>query len=482
MNILEEIVSRRRRRVEAEGHELGSPVPSARSVPVAPFGSDPFLICEIKRRSPSRGAIAEGLDAGERARQYAGRGVRSISVLTEPDHFAGSLRDLMDAKTAAPGTGVLRKDFLLDEEDVIVSHRAGADAVLLIASVLSASELGRLYRRAKGLGMEALVEIHSEGDAVKARRIRPSLTGINCRDLATFAVDRLEPLRIARLVDWPTRLVFESGIRDEEDALLALSSGFHGILAGESVMRDPGVIDSILRAFGRASGGDGSDRAGPRGATPGDFWRKLAERARPGRPLVKICGITREEDARLAADLGADILGFILAPSPRRVDPGLPARIRLPGVLKAAVVTDAEGASTAARLAGEGAIDAVQLHGEEKPEECFRAAFPYYKALRVRGSADVEAISSYRCPRVLVDAYSGEARGGTGRAVPRGLVEQVRSRGPLWLAGGVAPENVREICETFSPELLDASSRLESAPGIKDPARLKSFFKEIGRG
>jgi indole-3-glycerol phosphate synthase/phosphoribosylanthranilate isomerase len=306
----------------------------------------------------------------------------------------------------------------------------------------------------------------------RARHLRPSLTGINCRDLATFAVDLLEPLRLARLVDWPTRLVFESGIRGEEDALLALSSGFHGILAGEAVMRDPAAIDSILRAFHRGPGGDGRP----------SFWRKLAERQRPGLPLVKVCGITREEDAKRAADLGADVLGFILAPSPRRVDPGLPARIRLPGVLKAAVVTDAEGATAAARLAAEGAIDAVQFHGEEAPEECFRAAFPYYKALRLRGPADVAAMAAYRCPRVLVDAYSGEARGGTGRAVPRELVRQVKTRGPLWLAGGIGPENVRETIEAFSPELLDASSRLESSPGIKDPVKLRTFFKEMGRG
>jgi indole-3-glycerol phosphate synthase/phosphoribosylanthranilate isomerase len=118
MTIVEKIVARRKERVAREGHWLGARAREARDVPLTAFGSDPFLICEVKRRSPSRGDIAPGADVVEQARAYARAGVRSISVLTEEDSFGGSLEDLARIKAALPGVAVLRKDFLLDEEDI----------------------------------------------------------------------------------------------------------------------------------------------------------------------------------------------------------------------------------------------------------------------------------------------------------------------------------------------------------------------------
>jgi indole-3-glycerol phosphate synthase/phosphoribosylanthranilate isomerase len=466
MSIVRKIVERRRERIRAEGHALGASLPDSRRAPLAPLGREPFLICEIKRRSPSRGWIARDLNAAGQARAYRGRGILSISVLTEEDHFSGSLKDLIDVKAAAPDAAVLRKDFLLDEEDLEVSYRAGADAVLLIASVLSGAELAALYKKAKGMGMEALVEVHDESDVEKARPLRPAFTGINCRDLATFSTDLIQPLKIRRSIDWPTRLVFESGIKSREDALFVLGAGFSGMLAGESVTRDQRLVEEILGAFGEK---------------PGDFWRKLYDRHRPGKPLVKICGIVREEDGRLAAELGADVLGFVLAPSPRRADPALIEKLSDLRIPKVAVVVGPgdEGTALARRLLQEGLIDAVQFHGDEGPDECFAAVFPYYKAVRVAGPKDVEEIGRYRCPRVLVDARSPRAAGGTGQRIPADLVSLVKERHPLWLAGGIGPENVREIVRGFAPELIDASSGLESSSGKKDPDRLRRFFKEM---
>ncbi|MFW6261108.1 MAG: bifunctional indole-3-glycerol phosphate synthase/phosphoribosylanthranilate isomerase, partial [Spirochaetota bacterium] len=131
-SIRDEIVARRRARISAEGHALGADVPAERIAPLVRFLRAPRLVCEIKRKSPSRGAIDAGLDPVELAGRYVSRGVRSVSVLTEEDFFAGSLADLMAVKRAHPNLAVLRKDFLVDEEDVEVSYRAGADAVLLI--------------------------------------------------------------------------------------------------------------------------------------------------------------------------------------------------------------------------------------------------------------------------------------------------------------------------------------------------------------
>ncbi|MBN2351684.1 MAG: bifunctional indole-3-glycerol phosphate synthase/phosphoribosylanthranilate isomerase [Spirochaetales bacterium] len=468
MNVRDRIAARRRERIAAEGHALGARVPDRRMEPLVPFGRPPFLIAEVKRRSPSRGDLAAQADPVAQAGAYRAQGVRSVSVLTEEDHFAGSLGDLLAIKQAFPDLAVLRKDFLLDDEDVEVSHRAGADAVLLIASLLAADELCRLAARARDLGMAALVEVHSAEDAAKARACAPEFTGINSRDLETFAIDPVLPLRVKTNVDWPTKLVYESGIFSAEDAALALSSGFSGILVGEALMRDPGLGRELVTAFSLAAP---------------DFWGRLYSRPGGGkRPLVKVCGITNREDALLAAECGADIIGFILAPSPRRTDAAFIRSLADVGVLKAGVVVagpEARPEKDVVELLSGGFIQAVQFHGDEEPGNCYSGAFPYYKAVRIRDGEDVAELDRFHCPRVLIDAYASDARGGTGRRIDPELVAEVASGRPLWLAGGIGPDNIGEIVERFRPELVDPSTRLEAAPGKKDPSLVKEFFRNL---
>jgi indole-3-glycerol phosphate synthase / phosphoribosylanthranilate isomerase len=472
MSVLDDIVSARRARVAREGPALGVSLPAARACPVVPFGEPPFLVCEVKRHSPSRGEIAGGIDAADQAGAYALGGVRSISVLTEEDHFRGSLTDILDVKARLPGVAVLRKDFLLDREDIEVSWRAGADAVLLIASILDAGVLADLHARARALGMQALVEVHDEQDVAKCRPFAPPLVGINSRDLRTFAIDLLHPVRLRPLVDWNARVLFESGIRTAEDVRLARSAGFAGVLVGEAAMRRPQGVPALLAAVGAT-------------VVDGGFWPRLCARMKPGRPLVKICGITRVEDAQDAAALGADALGFVFAESRRRAAPALLRDLRGLQTLKVAVVVSqrTEGRPRldpeVSALLEEGLLDAVQFHGDESPTECAALAFPYYKAVRVRDSAAVGSIGSFSCPRVLADAYSAQASGGTGQKIPAELAREAAKAGPLWLAGGLSAENIGEALRDLHPELVDASSRLEGADGGKDRGKLESFFREI---
>ena len=478
-SILHQIAARRRERIRDQGHEMGVTLPASRTVATVPFGVDPFLICEVKRRSPSRGAIAPGRDAVEQARVYAAAGVRSISVLTEQDRFDGSLQDLVRIKEALPRVSVLRKDFLLDVEDVEVSWRAGADAVLLIAALLDASALEAMHAAARRLGMSALVELHDLADVEKCRSFAPELIGINCRDLRTFRVDMLDPVALLPRVSWKTRSVFESGVRAAEDVRLARSAGFDGVLVGETAMREPGVVPELAQALRAPRGG---------------FWPTLWGRRRtpagasgPARPLVKICGITRAQDAEAACGLGADALGFVFAPSKRRADPAVLRQLRDLAVAKVAVVVTEKGPAGRAlppevvELREAGLLDAVQLHGDEEPAECAALSFPYYKALRIRDSSDVQRAGAYRSPRVLADAWSAASAGGTGQRVPADLVRALKEAGPLWLAGGLSADNVGEIVRVFGPELIDASSGLEQEPGKKDLARMKRYFDEIAR-
>ena len=479
MSVLDRIVAQRRHRIAEHGHAMGASLPAARALPLVPFGADPFLVCEVKRRSPSSGDIAPGLDVRAQACRYAESGVRSISVLTEEDNFGGSLDDLRSIKAALPHVAVLRKDFLLDEEDVEVSWRAGADAVLLIASVLDGGTLAAMYRKARGLGMQALVEVHDREDVDKCRSFAPELTGINSRDLATFSVDMLRPLALRPRVDWRTRLLFESGVRGPEDVMLALSAGFDGVLVGETAVRRPDSVAGLLSAFGRRQG---------------DFWARLCARMRPGRPLVKICGITRPADAEMASSLGADAQGFVFAQSKRQAAPALLRELSDLDVLKVAVVVSGEPGGTAGldpqvkELLEEGLLNAVQFHGSEQPEECASLAFPYYKAVRVQGLTDMAAMARYRCPRVLADAWSPHAAGGSGQRIPRelarelaGLALEARKGKPLWLAGGLGPDTVGEVIRELRPELVDASSGLEESPGCKDRLKLEKYFREIDR-
>jgi indole-3-glycerol phosphate synthase/phosphoribosylanthranilate isomerase len=123
----------------------------------------------------------------------------------------------------------------------------------------------------------------------------------------------------------------------------------------------------------------------------------------------------------------------------------------------------------------------VQLHGDEDPEACYTLAYPYYKALRCREPSDAAQIRRYGSPRVLVDAFDRNARGGTGKRLSREIVNAVSAEGPLWLAGGLRPQNVREVVASFRPELVDVSSGVEAEPGKKDAEALKRFFDEIAQ-
>ncbi len=473
MSVLDDIAARRHERISREGPALGVPVPAERPVPVTRFGLDPFVVCEIKRRSPSRGDISARLDPVSQAARYLEAGIRSISVLTEEDHFGGSLDDLMRVKSAFPEASILRKDFLLDEADIDISWRAGADAILLIAALLDRQRFEAMYRRAKELGLSALVEVHTASEIDLVRRAAPDLVGVNSRDLTTFHVDPLVPVHLRPLIDWSCRTVFESGVFGREEAALAANAGFDGVLVGEAVVREPARIPAIISGLAEPG-------------TEGRFWAKLFQRdPRRRGPLVKVCGITSAQDAAKADALGADLLGFIFANSPRRVNPELLRALPETNAQRVAVVVLNERADNIdpeiPRLLADGLLDAVQLHGDESAEAVRALTFPRYKALRPAAASEIGQLSEYGTRRALVDAYSKDAYGGTGRRISPEIVVAAKLQGPLWMAGGIGADNAAQIIEEYNPELIDSSSRLEAAPGRKDHALLERFFEEIAR-
>ena len=469
-DIRRKIADDRMKRVSELGPEEGFSVPAGRQAPQVPFGSDPLLICEVKRRSPSKGHIKDIPDAAAQADMYRSHGAGHVSVLTEPDYFGGSLQDLMDVKQSCPDLAVLRKDFLLTREDIEVSYRAGADACLLISSLLSGEELKSMHDLCLERGMTPLVEVHSREDVAKAAAVKPALVGINSRDLKTFRIYPLQPLKIRSFIDWDCRIVYESGILNDQDGAFAVDSGFAGLLVGEGVVRDPNLIGKLKERLIRGAFSDS------RTASP---WKKLCDKYNPSKPLVKICGLTRKEDFDLAVNLGANMTGFILAPSPRQTTAEFIRSLPPSRALKVGVVVlkkDEKLSDSIQALLNEGSLDMIQFHGNETPATVRDRG---YKALRVKSEEDLEKASLYNPLPCLLDAFSPDAAGGTGKRLQPELVTKARDKGELWLAGGINPENISEILENYSPELVDLSSGLEASPGIKDRNKMERFFKEI---
>ena len=562
-DILAKIVRMRREDIERLGLNFGIEIPKARRVGHTEFLGNAGAILEVKRASPSKGDIAPDLDPVDLANTYAEAHAQAVSVLTEMNFFKGTLRDLIAVadlmerrrKQGQHACAVLRKDFLLFEDEIDIAYRCGADAVLLIARILDDEQLIKMAKRAQSFNMQAFVEVRETDDLRKLKLVTDALgegaaktivAGVNSRDLATFHTDPLVPAGIRNKL--PAKAVFESGIHSGADATYARSLGFTGILVGEAVAKNPPLAKDVVSSF--ESGCENAQ---------GMFWKEYADRKRQKQapaqsnlachcsashndggslmreqapaqsnlarhceersdeaiydsnlPMVKICGITREEDGLLAAELGADMLGFVFSKTKRLTteefvrnfknrllrsarndaachpEPfdklrdlnkvGEPVEPLLVGV-----ITDpnSEEGQTAIKLAREGILDAVQFHGIAAVHN---NDYAHYCAARVGEDSDFEQVATLRKngePRVLLDAKVEGIPGGTGKTIPESLLREKAGDIPLWLAGGINPENVATICEKFHPELIDVSSGVEDAPGIKNHDKMRALFAAI---
>jgi indole-3-glycerol phosphate synthase len=219
-----------------------------RSLTAALRGRAPALIAEIKRSSPSAGAIADA-DPRTQARAYADAGASAISVLTEAHHFKGSLADL-SAVRSVTDLPLLRKDFLVDPSQVTEARAAGADAVLLITACLSDAELAAMLEATRTLGMDALVETHSSQDLERALATGAELIGVNARDLETLEVDAARALAQLARIPSDRVAVMESGISTRAQVVAAVAAGASGILVGEALMRARDPSAELRRLIG----------------------------------------------------------------------------------------------------------------------------------------------------------------------------------------------------------------------------------------
>jgi len=259
---LEEILQVTRARVAAlQGCSSDLERRAAAAPPPRPFLGLPLgptlgVVAEIKRRSPSQGAIRPDLDPVAHARAYAHGGAVAISVLTDEAHFGGSLEDLSRVARAV-ALPVLRKDFIIDELQILEARAAGASAVLLIVRVLTPDRLKALAAAAASQGLGTLVEVHTAAELEAALAVRPTAVGVNARDLGTFTVDLRGAEGIVAQVPAEIPVVAESGIEGRGDVERLAAAGADFVLVGTSLARrsDPQTAVRALTGVGRVRRG-----------------------------------------------------------------------------------------------------------------------------------------------------------------------------------------------------------------------------------
>jgi indole-3-glycerol phosphate synthase / phosphoribosylanthranilate isomerase len=413
-------------------------------------GSGPRVIAEVKHRSPSAGLLLVHSEVEAVAREYRRGGAAAISVVIEQDFFGGDPEWLPMVKRAS-GLPVLMKDFVIEEVQLDWALSLGADAVLLIVSALDDPTLMRLHRAARDRGLAVLVEAHDADEVRRALACGAEIVGINSRNLSTFAVDLPAMALLASEIPAGVTRVAESGIRSRAD--VERLSEFQAFLVGESLLRS------------------------------GDRVRSLRELTGIGATRVKVCGVTREEDARACVASGVDLVGLNFSPlSKRRVDLDrasalLEAALGVEGVVAVfAGNTEREIREIAETLRP----DVLQL---TDPPAAFSGApwpVPVWQTVTV-GREDLAAACAWPAEALLFDtAVDGEA-GGTGKAFDWSSLVSLRLDRPFLVAGGLKSDNVGTLIERLHPWGVDAASGLETAPGRKDPVKIEAFVRAVRR-
>jgi indole-3-glycerol phosphate synthase / phosphoribosylanthranilate isomerase len=372
-------------------------------------GSGLSAVAEVKRRSPSAGELRPDADPAALAAAFGSAGAAAVSVLVD-GRFGGSLSDLRAAR-AATDVPLLGKGFFSEEAQLRELRDAGADAALLLLRDLDDAAAARLMEFAASLGLDALVEAHDEDELGRAVRLGAELIGVNARDLSTFRIDRAAQLELVARAPRDRVVIAESGVESRAQGAAAELAGADAILVGSSLMR---------------------------AADPAAKLRELLSR-----PLVKVCGLTRQEDVDVAVEAGADLTGFILArESPRRAERVLD----VPDTVLSVAVWVGER--------GEAGSDLDQLYGRENGHRGRDAAL-------LRGDEQVATVVDREWQT------GGSEHLARAEAVP----------GRVMLAGGLGPENVRAAIERVRPWAVDASSSLEVEPGVKDHGRVRAFVE-----
>jgi anthranilate synthase/indole-3-glycerol phosphate synthase/phosphoribosylanthranilate isomerase len=468
------------------------------------------VLAEIKRASPSKGNIDLSVDVPSQALSYAQAGAVAISVLTEPKWFKGRLTDMQLVRKAIEGfplrPAVLRKDFIIDEYQILEARCYGADTILLIVAILSDSELASLMSYSRLLGMEPLVEVANDEEMRRAISAGAKVIGVNNRDLHTFTVDMDRTSTLSRLVPPEVFLIALSGISTRADVEKYMASGARGVLVGEALMKSPNAQTLIKSLMGVKT--------------------DIPQVPSTPRTKVKICGITNADDAVASAKAGANFLGLIFVPSPRQISVEQAKAISISlgrarhgphgkptfshtdtaswfkschdwieeelktteGQLLVGVFSNA-GYSHINSVVKEVGLDLVQMHGDEPPALARLISVPVIKAIHIMEDDSVATVGS------RIQKYVGSAhvilldtgvkgktqQGGAGITFNWDLAAELQKQFPILIAGGLNPTNVAEAVNKIHPWGVDVSSGLEKDKGIKDNSKILKFMASVSQ-
>lgn len=435
-DVLAEIVANKRREVaeRLSGFDASGIGPTKRSLRAALARPGARFIMEVKRASPSGHRSAHSVETAIAG--YAGV-ADGVSVLTDERYFGGSFAALDTVRARFDGP-ILAKDFVVVPAQVGEARRHGADAVLCMLSVLGDEEARGVMTEAERLGMDVLVEVHDEAELDRALGLGATLVGINNRDLKTLKTDLAVTERLAARVPDGVLLVSESGVSSRAD-VERLGGHADAFLVGSSLMASDDVGEAARAlVFGR----------------------------------VKVCGLTREEDVAAVAAAGATHAGLIMVPgTPRALTVERAAVLaetaRSAGLKPVGVFRD-EAPARVASIAGELGIHVVQLHGSETAAQVAELRKSFDREIWTAGFEERGG------DRLLFDSPGG----GTGAACDWDAVAAHPASASAFLAGGIDVDNARAAQRT-GVHGLDASSRLEASPGIKDPNKINALFAAL---
>jgi len=419
------------------------------------------FVLECKRRAPSSGRLVDDYDPASIAEQYAPF-ADAISVLADAEFFGGRPEHVA-AVSETVDRPVLWKDVLLEPIQVVRARRFGADAVLLMLSVLDDRAFGRCFRTARRLGMDVVAEVHDRDELGRALEhpCDPQIIGINNRNLETLEVDLATTERLAGDVPDDRTVISESGVGDHAD-VRRLRDRCDGFLVGSALTGAPDLARAVRRVvFGS----------------------------------VKVCGLTRPEDARAAYERGANWAGLIFADeSPRRTTVGNAREVAAAAPSRPVGVFVDRQPDELVQIAGALDLAAVQLHGDEDRDYAERIRDRLPERTEIWQVTHVsedpgrpnfpEVDDSGPVDRALLDTYTETQRGGTGRRFDWSVTETIAERDDYVLAGGLDPDCAREA-DALGLGILDVNSGVEVSPGVKSHERLERFFRELrgsGRG
>lgn len=506
---------------------------------IASTSPEMAIAAEFKRASPSKGDISPDLDSVTQCMEYARVGAAVISVLTEFKWFKGTLTDMKRVRLASQAElgdkrpAVLRKDFILDRYQVLEARSHGADTLLLIVAILGVNQLKDLLMYSRSLGMEPLVEVHSNREMEIALSVGAQVIGVNNRNLHDFRLDldtteRVIQVAAAKGLTWKIEndgawgikmpdimIAALSGITNSDDVSLFRKAGVSCVLVGETLMRSPDPRKTIAELLG-----DGSHVVGNK------------------KVLVKTCGITNAADANGALQAGANFIGIIFAKSPRTATMAQAIEVvettRKYGERTKAITLESEinklgdvdrsnskvwfdkmneiltkitfrrplvvgvfqnqNSAEINEIVSQSGIDIVQLHGDESSEVVKEINAPCIKVLHLAPASAKDSIHhednhstidrlkkeidsfSGKAVAILLDSRSpGTAGGGTGATFDWSIAGQLEV--PVILAGGLKTENVQEAAHCAGVVGVDVSSGVEKKgePGTKDLVAMKQF-------